>query len=145
MTPKQKKRRETLYLLLEALDIDKVEITFDGSGDEGQFDEPLFLRQGKPVEFPSEILEETRPNLEALSHRQYGPGLLPEGREVTTPCHLLDAITSLACEILDRKHSGWENNEGGYGCVILDPKNKKAHLEIHERHITFGSSYENLD
>jgi hypothetical protein len=145
MTPKQKKRRETLYLLLESLEIDKVEVTFDGSGDEGQFEEPLLLRQGKPIELPPDVLETTRPNLEAISHREYGPSLPPEGLEVTTPCSLNEAITSLACEILDRKHAGWENNEGGYGCVILDPKNKKAHLEFHERHITFGSSYEDLD
>jgi len=144
MNQKEKKRREILYELLSHLDIDKIEVTFDGAGDEGQIDDPVFIRKGKAVELHPDILNEVRPDLVEVRYRSYGQNLPPEGEEVTACCNLQDAISSLCAEMLERRHPGWEINDGSYGCILIEPKTQKTRVEYNERQIHSDISYDDL-
>jgi len=84
-----------------------VTVRFDGSGDSGQIEE-IDARSGESsADLPDTSVEIARCEF----HDE-------EVRHVTVP--LPDAIEAMCYDLLESKHGGWENNEGGYGEFTFD-------------------------
>lgn len=94
--------KAVLIAALAAAGITTVIVTFDGGGDSGQI-ESIVARTGDcDVELPDTLVELARADF----HDE-------EIRRTTAP--LPDAIESFCYDVLESKHGGWENNEGGFG------------------------------
>lgn len=48
---------------------------------------------------------------------------------------LSQAIESLAYDCLESTHSGWENNDGGYGDFVFDVAAQTIKLDYDERYV----------
>ena len=45
-----------------------------------------------------------------------------------------DYIEQLACDFLEDTHSGWENNDGGFGTFTFDVAQRSITLDYDERY-----------
>lgn len=53
---------------------------------------------------------------------------------------LRDAIETMAYDLLERTHSGWENNDGAYGEFTFDVVNRTVTLDYNERYTASENS-----
>lgn len=110
--------------LLDALalaEITHVVVTFDGYGDSGQI-ENVDVRAGDDyVAMPDARIE--------LAQALWGQSA-PERSTVT----IAMAVESLAYDVLERTHGGWENNDGAYGDIIFDVAERTITLDYNERY-----------
>ncbi len=115
--PLNKKR---LFDALAASGITRVELAFDGYGDEGQIESVDTFAGEEPIKLPD--IEVT---LATLGWRDTEPN--------DTAMSLSGAIEHLAYDLLATTHAGWENNEGAYGTFTFDTANRTITLEHNER------------
>lgn len=87
--------------------ITEVTIRFDGGGDSGQIEE-IDARSGDD----SAELPDTPVTLARCEYHD------EDVRYVSVP--LPDAVEALCYDLLESKHGGWENNEGGFGEFTFD-------------------------
>lgn len=101
--------------------ITRVLVTFDGYGDSGQI-EFIEARAGQEmVELSSDTVLLADP--------------LWDGSGTETVClPLREAIEKLAYDALEVTHSGWENNDGGFGDFRFDVAAHTITLVYHERY-----------
>ena len=96
-------------------------MTFDGYGDSGQI-ENVDVRAGDDyVAMPDARIEFAQ----ALWRQS-----APERSTVT----IAMAVESLAYDVLERTHGGWENNDGAYGDITFDVAERTITLDYNERH-----------
>lgn len=110
--------------LLDALasaGITHVVVTFDGYGDSGQI-ENVDVRAGDhDIAMPDARIE--------IARVVWGESE-PERSTVT----LATAVESLAYDVLERTHGGWENNDGAYGDITFDVAERTITLDYNERY-----------
>ena len=96
-----------LFDVLEAHGITLVTVAFDGCGDSGQIESiDAFTEQGE-IALPKIDLP--------------APDGTPEANtDAVKPQPLAEAIETIAYDLLESAHGGWENNEGAYGEFRFD-------------------------
>ena len=100
-----------------------VVVSFDGYGDSGQIENvEVQGRRRSVVAMPG-----------AASRNRRGPsGIKPNPRRSSVS--IADAVESLAYDVLEKTHCGWENNDGAYGDVIFDVADGMITLDYNERY-----------
>jgi hypothetical protein len=117
--------REWVLEALQAAGIQRVLVTFDGSGDSGQI-ESVEARDPQGAEV--QIAEVEVPMKSVYF----------EHRQITTAQQtksLPEAIEELCYNILGDLHGGWEDNEGAFGEFTIDVAARTIALEYNERFI----------
>jgi hypothetical protein len=100
---------------LQEQGITSVEMAYSGGGDSGDYEHPVFMREGEDVS-PDGSVERFR------LHRKWDfekALWINTGIEKSTAT-LEDAAFDLMVDAVRIRHSGWEINEGGEGTVTLD-------------------------
>lgn len=109
-----------LFDNLASQGIVRVTVNFDGCGDSGQIEDIIAFDKHGQVELKGLVLP--------------APDSVPDGipeAEAAEPIE--DAIESLAYDLLESEHGGWENNDGAYGEFTFDVATRKITLEHNER------------
>jgi hypothetical protein len=112
--------KAALFDALARAGITSVLVRFDGEGDSGQIEEIDAVCGETPAELPSgeiEIVEPVRGSLEA--------------RHITLSVR--DAIETLAFNLLEETHGGWENEDGAWGDFTFDIAERTITLAYNER------------
>lgn len=106
-----------LFIHLEEKGIVKIEIKFDGSGDSGSIDdEPEFYTEG----INGELIKVD----------------LALARKYDTEDDIGDQLIDLGYHILDKYYGyDWYNNDGGYGVININVKEKSWYIEGFQRYI----------
>jgi hypothetical protein len=105
-----------LFDLLEAQGIILVTVGFDGCGDSGQIEGISAFDEHGAVAVPDEGL--------SLTARDSGPAAAASNGEPVK-----DVIETLAYDLLESEHGGWEINEGAFG---------EFRFDVADRTITLG-------
>lgn len=110
--------------LLDALElagVTRVVVSFDGYGDSGQIEnveaqagEDPVTMPGVAIEIAEAVWDQTEPKRASVS--------------------ISDAVESLAYDVLEKTHCGWENGDGAYGDVIFDVAEGAITLDYNERY-----------
>lgn len=109
-----------LFAVLKSHGIIRVTAVFDGCGDSGQIDEMLAFNIEGPTELP-----------EADLHlAEIEPELNEEGQTQS----ISETIETLAYDLLETHHGGWEINDGAYGEFVFDVEAQSISLEFNERY-----------
>lgn len=109
-----------LFDSLEASGIVLVTVTFDGCGDSGQIEDIAAFDEHGQVDLKGITL----PALDGQ------PTDVPDAA-VADP--IADAIETLAYDLLESEHGGWENNDGAYGEFTFDVVSRTIALEHNQR------------
>lgn len=112
--------KANLFDSLEASGIVLVTVTFDGCGDSGQIEDIAAFDEHGQVDL----------NGLTLQAPDGQPAYVPDA-EVADP--IADAIETLAYDLLESEHGGWENNDGAYGEFTFDVVNRTIALEHNQR------------
>jgi hypothetical protein len=117
--------KQVVFDALAAARIAVVNVTFDGSGDSGQFEELVgFTAENEEVEVPNDTIE--------IETVEFDSGLVSRG--TTT---VREFIEKLACDFLEATHSGWEDGEGAYGEFRFTLADRTITLEYNERYVDY--------
>ena len=115
--------KDNLFNALAAAGIILVTTEFDGSGDSGQFDEPVGFDDANTIV----TVPESSITVETVNFAM---------ETVSTELRTVhDFIETLAYELLGNEHGGWENNDGAYGEFRFDARDRTITLEYNERYI----------
>jgi hypothetical protein len=120
-------------VLLNALalaGVTQVVVTFDGYGDSGQIENVEVRAGDDDIAMPAAEIE--------IAEAVWGQSE-PERSTVS----LATAIESLAYDVLERTHCGWENNDGAYGDIIFDVAEHRITLDYNERY-TSSENYTHI-
>lgn len=109
-----------LFDTLASQGIVRVTVNFDGCGDSGQIEDITAFDENGQVELKGLVLPATDSQ----------PDGNPEAEAVEP---IEEAIESLAYDLLESEHGGWENNDGAYGEFTFDVATRKISLEHNER------------
>ena len=101
--------------------VTRVVVSFDGYGDSGQIENVEAQAGGDPVTMPGAAIEIAEAVLDQVE---------PKRSSVS----IAEAVESLAYDVLERTHCGWENNDGAYGDVIFDAEEETITLDYNERY-----------
>ena len=112
--------KAALFDALARAGITCVLVRFDGEGDNGQIEEIDALCGEAPADLPSGEIEIAEP--------VWGS---PEARHVTLSVR--EAIETLAFNLLEETHGGWENGDGAYGDFTFDVAERTITLAYNER------------
>lgn len=113
--------KSTLFNALESASVTKIIVTFDGYGDSGQI-ESVEVRTGDDdTAMPGAMIE--------MAQAVWGQ---PEPERSTVS--IATAVESLAYDVLQRTHCGWENNDGAYGDIVFDVAERAIMLDYNERY-----------
>ena len=105
--------------------LDRVEVYYSGSGDDGCIEDVTFFINDKSVE----VLDTPIVNIGEWSKFNY----TTHTREKTTELKTLkDYVEDVVYDFLEAFHGGWEINEGQSGTVTLDAINKKINHSYNE-------------
>ncbi len=110
--------------LLEALAAQRiatVEITYDGESDSGQIEDIVAVDVGNvpvPLDLPVNIS-------------------LPESAEPTRHQSLSEAIELFSWRVLQEYHGGFENDDGGFGKIVIDVAECTVTLDHNDRYTDF--------
>lgn len=119
-------KRRIILLKLRELKIDKVNVSYSGSNDEGWVDDPTFFTGESNVKIEANVPVE----------RTYWDGRA----ENTAPeSELNEAVREMFEEILESGYGGWEINAGAFGKFRWDIKTddiKHVHNQRHESYDT---------
>ena len=110
--------------LFQALDVDgvtRIVVTFDGYGDSGQIEDVQAQAGDGDVTMPGSVIE--------IMAAVWGQ-TEPERSTVS----IAAAVESLAYDVLERTHCGWENNDGAYGDIVFDIAAHTITLDYNERY-----------
>jgi hypothetical protein len=113
--------------LLEALAAQRIAtvgITYDGESDSGQIEDIVALDAGNvpvPLDLPVNIS-------------------LPESAEPTRHQSLSEAIEHFAWRVLQEYHGGFENDDGGFGQIVIDVAEGTVTLDHNDRYTDFIST-----
>jgi hypothetical protein len=118
--------KQVLFEALAAAGINIVTIAFDGSGDSGQFEEPVgYDAENRVVAIPTGDI--------TVKSVDFDTGTVSE-RTTTAG----DYIEALACDFLEETHDGWENGEGAHGEFFFALAERTITLDYNERYIEYS-------
>ena len=139
---------EALWAAFVDAGITSCTLTYNGSGDDGSFDDPVFEPEEGVFE-PEEGDSEGRVSIiQERGEYKYDSGGDWTKRTFVTKrvkisLSVKEACTFFAEDWLERHHGGWENNEGGYGTVTFDPSDRSLVLE-HTEYVQTSNEYEHV-
>jgi hypothetical protein len=113
--------KSALFNALESTNVAKVVVTFDGYGDSGQIKNVEARAGDDDVAMPNATIE-----FEVTVWGQ------PEPERSTVT--IATAAENLAYDVLERTHSGWENNDGAYGDIVFDVAERTITLDYNARY-----------
>jgi len=125
--------RQILRKEMEYRAIEQIKITFDGSGDSGQFEEPEYYRKGNSKK--SEPVQVTIDDKETTGFQVNNGMRYEDGKWVdnVVPGNLRDLVEDVFYRILEAEHGGWEINAGSFGTFTYDVFEDEITLEYSER------------
>lgn len=110
---------------MKAIGAARATVTYSGSGDEGQFDQPEFVKaDGTAIN-----AEEAMVNLKATVGVWVSGESKWENKEWEGEVDLNEALSDLCHDLVQDRHGGWENNEGGCGSLQVLVEGGKFRLE----------------
>lgn len=112
--------KTNLFDTLEARGIVLVTVAFDGCGDSGQIEGVYAIDEHGSVELTGITLPPPTGPSDSIADPD------PQGL-------IADAIETLAYDLLESEHGGWENNDGAYGEFTFDVVNRTIALEHNQR------------
>lgn len=112
--------KDQLFDFLEAQGVVLVTVDFDGCGDSGQIEGISAFDEHGEVALPEDKL--------AIAKTDSEPTIAPDESEPVK-----DVIESLAYDLLQSEHGGWENNEGAYGEFRFDVADRTIMLACNIR------------
>lgn len=98
----------------------RVVVSFDGYGDSGQIENMEAQVGADPVTMPGATIE-------------IAESVWDQPEPKRTSVSISDAVESLAYDVLEKTHCGWENGDGAYGDVIFDVAEGVITLDYNER------------
>mgnify|MGYP000925356451 CR=1 FL=1 len=113
--------KATLFQALDVAGVTKIVVTFDGYGDSGQIEDVQAQAGDGDVTMPGSAIE--------IMAAVWGQ-TEPERSTVS----IAAAVESLAYDVLERTHCGWENNDGAYGDIVFDIAAHTITLDYNERY-----------
>jgi len=135
-----RKAKPILFGALKAAGINRVTVTFDGSGDSGQIEsveaygaenQPIDL-PAEPIPYPFATMEERYESCSKTPSGQRCTGY--EVQEIEKSSLIQDIIEEIFWDFIGAKHGGWENNDGGYGECVFEVESQTIRLEMNERY-----------
>ncbi|HJU19307.1 MAG TPA: hypothetical protein VJ770_22870 [Stellaceae bacterium] len=114
--------KTALFEALASSGITSVLVRFDGEGDNGQIEEIDAVCGEAPAELPSGEIELAEPVWGSTEIRR-------------TTLSVSDAIETLAYNLLEETHGGWENGDGAWGDFTFDVAARSITLAYNERHM----------
>ncbi len=119
--------KAAIFDALNATGVTRIAIEFEGSGDSGQMEQATaFSGEEEIVPFPKAWIEITRVDFD-------------EEKDTREEVNLRDAIETIAYDLLEQTHGGWENNDGGFGTFTFDVAERSLTLDYDERYIATNS------
>lgn len=112
--------KANLFDALEASGILLVTVTFDGCGDSGQIEDISAVDEHGAVDLAGIALPQ--PDCQS-----------GDSSESDAPGQITDAIETLAYDLLESEHGGWEINEGAFGEFRFDVADRTITLGCHMR------------
>ncbi len=113
--------KDALLNALALAGVTRVVVSFDGYGDSGQIENVEAQAGDDPATMPAAAIEIA----EAVwDHDEPG----------RSSVSIAAAVESLAYDVLERTHCGWENNDGAYGDIIFDVAEGVITLDYNERY-----------
>ena len=101
--------------------VTRVVVSFDGYGDSGQIEnveaqagDDAVTMPGAAIEIAEVVWDQAEPKRSSISIAQ--------------------AVESLAYDVLEKTHCGWENNDGAYGDIVFDVEEETITLDYNERY-----------
>ena len=120
-------RSKTAFLpLLREHGIARVEIHYDGGGDEGSMGDVFAYRDDASAELPAILCDHF-----ALEYN---------GSVTTRTIDLEDALSAFAENAVCTHHCGWENGEGAHGIIGIDVASGSVTLTHNTRFIDYETS-----
>lgn len=101
--------------------VTRVVVSFDGYADSGQIENVEAQAGDDPVAMPAAAIEIA----EAVWDQEE-----PKRSSVS----IAAAVESLAYDVLEKTHCGWENNDGAYGDIVFDAEEETITLDYNERY-----------
>jgi Family of unknown function (DUF6878) len=98
-----------------------VTISFDGYGDEGQIRNVEVKSGDNDAVMPAAMIEMTE-------------AVWGEDEPKRSSVSIAAAVESLAYDVLERPHCGWQNSDGSYGDIIFDVADGVITLNYNERY-----------
>lgn len=98
-----------------------VVVTFDGYSDSGQIESVEARAGDDEIAIPSAVIE-------------IGVPAWGQSEPERSSVNIATAIETLAYDVLEQTHCGWENNDGAYGDVTFDVTAHTITLDYNERY-----------
>lgn len=131
LPPEVQGNLEIMYDLLGKVGVESFIVVFEGSGDDGQIEDPCEFKPKKTTKDAEALFEEVVKGARISDGWRYSTsGKEQIWKEDPT---LSSIISSICYESLERASSGWEINEGSHGTFYFDVKNRTSRLDFKER------------
>ena len=125
--------KEIVFDLLTQLGIEKVTISFDGGGDDGQVYENVYHPETKSnYKKVSELtcVEGAKIN----QGTNWDPNTKTSRIMWKENPSLSELIQQICYDMLEDRFGGWENDDGSYGEFVLDVKKRTVFLDFNQRY-----------
>lgn len=119
-----KRNKERVIGVLRSFGIERVVVSFDGVGDEGQIEDCSTYRTGEEIWLPAEAEVEME---ELQTSGSQAPATTMSRME------LYAAIETLCYSYLDQEQRGWECEDGACGEIVLDVAENTVTLNYNQR------------
>ncbi len=113
--------KDALLSALALAGVTRIVVSFDGYGDSGQIENVEAQGGGDPVAMPTATIE-------------IAEAVWDQAEPKRSTVGIADAVESLAYDVLEKTHCGWENSDGAYGDVIFDTEEETITLDYNERY-----------
>ena len=121
--------KAALFAALAEAGIHTVVVAFDGCGDSGQMESTAgFDARSETVEIPEVEIEMRSVTFET-------------GEITVTSTGLREAIETMAYELLEQTHGGWEDGDGAHGEFTFSVAEQSIQLDFNER-FTESTNYQ---
>ena len=112
--------KTSLFNALALASVTRVVVSFDGYGDSGQIENVEAQAGDDPVTMPAATTE-------------IAEAVWDQAESKRSSVSIAEAIESLAYDVLEKTHCGWENNDGAYGDIVFDVEEETITLDYNER------------
>lgn len=133
----QKINRDRLFAAMKAAGVHTAIVSYSGSGDSGDFDEPNFYKADNGcVDVSNVEVDQTVTEYHRSKDRTRTEN------EVTKKVGLSEALLDWSDKAVEALHSGWENNDGASGELTFTVDDEQVAL-VHNEYYTESNTTEN--
>jgi hypothetical protein len=101
--------------------VTRVVVSFDGYGDSGQIENVEVQAGDDQIAMPTAAIE-------------IAEAVWDQAEPKRSTVGIAEAVESLAYDVLEKTHCGWENSDGAYGDIIFDAEEETITLDYNERY-----------